>query len=193
MTIIILAAGLSKRMGENKLLLPFNNKTILESVINTSLMCDCPVVVVTGHNREKIAPIIHSYNGITEIYNENYIKGQKSSALKAIEEIADDFLILPGDLPLISSKTIEEVIESPSSISRPFFNNIPGHPVGFKKENREGLLGFPGSFKDYLDCHNYAHLIGDIGCIFDTDTPERYKALVNANGNLSILEGYLNV
>ena len=53
MTIIVLAAGLSSRMGENKLLLPYNGRPIIQSAVDTALAFSDDVIVVTGHERER--------------------------------------------------------------------------------------------------------------------------------------------
>jgi molybdenum cofactor cytidylyltransferase len=51
---IILAAGLSTRMGEPKQLLPFGNSTIIETVIDNMLGAKLEnVIVVIGHEAEK--------------------------------------------------------------------------------------------------------------------------------------------
>ena len=51
MTAIVLAAGLSRRMGEaNKLLLPFGKKTVLETTLDNILSSNIEVVlIVIGH------------------------------------------------------------------------------------------------------------------------------------------------
>ena len=54
MTIIVLAAGLSARMGENKLLLPYNGRPIIQSAVDTALSFSDDVIVVTGHERERV-------------------------------------------------------------------------------------------------------------------------------------------
>ena len=48
MTIIILAAGLSERMGENKLLLPFNGHELILETIDKALSYSKKVKVVIG-------------------------------------------------------------------------------------------------------------------------------------------------
>ena len=159
MTIIILAAGLSERMGENKLLLPFNgHELILE-----------PVDI---------------------IYAEDYRSGQMASTKRGIESVEDDdFAILPGDLPLITEDDFigcEKALEN-HQISRCVSYGIPGHPVMLRKENRERILSFHGTMKEYLSLYDTATYNGSIGCVFDADTPERYRMLLNGDLDLSIL------
>jgi len=52
---MILAAGQSKRMGKSKLLLPFGEKTIIETVIENVIQSKAEkILVVLGSNREEV-------------------------------------------------------------------------------------------------------------------------------------------
>ena len=100
MTTIVLAAGLSQRMGENKLLLPFKGECILSHTIKRALSFSSRVVVVSGRDREKIEQIALTL-GVDMVFNPLFEKGQRESTLCGIRAIEnDDFAILPGDLPL---------------------------------------------------------------------------------------------
>ena len=85
MTVILLAAGLSTRMGTNKLLLPFKGKTIIEATLETVLSFTKRVVVVTGHESERIGEAIRAYS-ITAVYAEEYLKGYAEEYRKGYEE-----------------------------------------------------------------------------------------------------------
>ena len=53
---IVLAAGSSERMGDqNKLLLPYKNKTVIEHVVESIYEAGLEeIIVVVGHESEKI-------------------------------------------------------------------------------------------------------------------------------------------
>jgi molybdenum cofactor cytidylyltransferase len=52
---ILLAAGMSTRMGQPKQLLPFGRSTVIETVIETLLASQLvEVMVVLGHQRQQI-------------------------------------------------------------------------------------------------------------------------------------------
>ena len=191
MIIIVLAAGLSSRMGigENKLLLPYKDKPIIHSVLETALSFSDRIIVVTGHERERMEEAISGFNA-RPVYCPDYQEGQKRSTICGIKAAGDDdFAIVPGDLPLItySDYAGTYALLSSHSISRAVYSGIPGHPVMFRKEHRQRLLGFNGSLREYLSMYDTGKYNGSIGTVLDADTPSRYKAIVSGNGDLSIL------
>ena len=194
MTTIILAAGLSSRMGRNKLLLPFSGMTIIEKTLYAVLPYSDRVIVVTGHEREKIENILGLYN-VDFVYNPGFEGGQRGSTLIGIENVKDDdFSVLPSDLPLLEKSAVATLYSSleQSSIVRPVYNGIPGHPVCYRKENREKLLHHTGTMKEYLKREGFLALPSPIGCVYDVDTPVRYSALSVFDGDPSILESYID-
>ena len=178
MTVILLAAGLSERMGQNKLLLPFHGKSIIETTLS-AIPDSYRKIVVTGHEEGKIRALLSSHD-VTFIHSEDYLKGQRGSTLSGIEAVEnDDFAILPGDLPLIESSDIVNTVSllKDFTIGRAIHEKTPGHPVVYRKEHREKLLSFSGTMKEYLHFHKIGFYEGGIGCIADTDTPESYEKL----------------
>ena len=79
-TAIVLAAGASTRMKKQKLLLPFNGNTIVETVIRNILPAVQSVVVVLGSHRDEIRSQIEKLP-VTICVNENYLDGMLSSAI----------------------------------------------------------------------------------------------------------------
>lgn len=194
MTTVLLAAGLSSRMGRNKLLLPYNGKTIIENTLLSILPLSKKVIVVTGNEREKIEKLLMPYD-VEFVFNENYEKGQRGSTMRGLEHVGDDdFAILPSDLPLLSSEDASSLFDALNdfSIVRPVYNSIPGHPVCYRKENLEKLLSFQGTMKEYVKKEGVKLIPSSIGTVYDTDTPSRYSALLSFNGDLSILESNID-
>lgn len=181
MTTILLAAGLSERMGRNKLLLPFRGKTIIESTLETVLSISDETIVITGHDRDALLPILRQYN-VQIIHNIDYQKGQKGSSLLGVENVSnDDFAILPADLPLLEKSDIEGVYSllDKYKTARAVYENIPGHPVAYRKNLREELLRFDGTMKEFVHKKTNGHYQASIGCVFDIDTPDRYESLLS--------------
>lgn len=190
MTTIVLAAGLSERMGRNKLLLQFKNEPIIAITVKNALSFSDRVIVVVGNEREKIEKVLHSFP-VDFVFNEKYKEGQKSSTIEGVKAVEnDDFSILPGDLPLLKKEDVLSLFSllGKKEIARCSYRNIPGHPVAYKKENRERLITYPGSMRDYLKEIGFISSPSSLGSVYDIDTPNRYQALLESNGDLSILE-----
>jgi molybdenum cofactor cytidylyltransferase len=78
---IILAAGASTRMKRQKLLLPYNGKTIIQTVVeNAARSVNSNILVVLGSHREQIQEQIVNYQ-VKFCVNENYLDGMLSSAI----------------------------------------------------------------------------------------------------------------
>ena len=71
MTTIVLAAGLSERMGQNKLLLPYKNEAIIVTTVKNALSFSDRVIVVVGNKRERIIQALSTLN-VDFVYNKNY-------------------------------------------------------------------------------------------------------------------------
>ena len=87
---LVLAAGESKRMGTSKQLLPYENTTILEAVIDhiTQSMVD-ETLVVLGANREKIEDVLNDLNVKTAV-NPSFKAGMLSSVQKGFASLQED-------------------------------------------------------------------------------------------------------
>ncbi len=180
MTVILLAAGLSTRMGCSKLLLPFHGKPLVVSTLEAAIAAADRVIVVTGHDRINIENAIRKYNAEI-VFAPDYLKGQKYSTLRGVREVKDDdFAIIPGDLPLIlpeDFKGTEKLLQT-HTIARASFNSIPGHPVMYRNEHRDKLLSYPGTMKEYLKENDIGFYEGSKGTILDADTKETYQRIL---------------
>lgn len=133
---MILAAGESKRMGEPKLLLPFGQKTIIETVVDTVIQSKVDVVlVVLGSDAKKVEERFKEYPLRTTV-NPHFQKGMLSSVQWGFQELSDrvqGVLVCLGDQPSISTSVIDRVIrayeETGKGIVVPTYNRKRGHPV----------------------------------------------------------------
>jgi len=133
---IILAAGESKRMGKPKLLLPFGEKTIIETIVETVVSSKVEkTLVILGSDRKKIEERIKNYPARV-VYNRDFRSGMLSSVqcgFKALPEEARAVLVVLGDQPKISANIINKLIDAYKSkgkgIVLPVYKNERGHPV----------------------------------------------------------------
>lgn len=179
-SIIILAAGLSSRMGLNsqKALLPYKGSPLVVNNCINALNYSNKVIVVTGYENEKVEKALSELN-VTTIYNKNYKQGQFSSLQKALELVnEEDFFVTTADLINITSdlySTLSKNLEDYDYI-RPTFENKIGHPVLHKNFLKEVFLNSKlNSAKKTLAAYNgYLLEVDNSSCINDIDTYEDY-------------------
>lgn len=132
----MLAAGESKRMGSPKMLLPYNDVTIIGQVIINLLDSDVDrVVVVVGAHRDEIMKVTRRYD-VFHSYNENYRSGMLSSVQCGFYSLpagCTAALIMPGDQPMTGPGEINRVIrsftESDKGLVMATCNGRRGHPL----------------------------------------------------------------
>ena len=91
---------------------------------------------------------------------------------------ATAWLILPADLPLISSSTLCSIALAPTcAVTVPMYQGQRGHPVRFGPECAAGLLDLQGKqgaaqiIRAQVATNSVAFLdVDDVGCVFDVDT-----------------------
>lgn len=152
---MVLAAGLSRRFGdENKLLQPVGDVSMLESVINA--LCSAEVSnirVVTGHQSSEIQKELSHFRDLQLIYNPDYRKGMSSSIRKGIDqcEDLDACMICLADMPFLTEEDYRKLMANfyregaPDCIMIPTFHGRRGHPVIFGKQFFNALSNLPES------------------------------------------------
>lgn len=170
-TAIVLAAGLSRRMGEvNKLLLPFGEKTVLETTLDNILSSNIEVVlIVIGHEAPQVKKVLDDYlrrnTGFRRkffiVENPDYEKGMTTSiqaGIKASKRLSPptlnsqfstlNYMICLSDMPLISSdeysflkNQFEEILKKDEkAIVQPIFKEKRGNPTIFSSFYENDIL-----------------------------------------------------
>ena len=185
---IILAAGLSTRMGEPKQLLPFGDSTIIETVIGNLLESKLSeVIVVVGHEAEKVQAHIQ-HKPVKIVFNPDYHEGMLTSAqcgVEAISASADAFAMTLVDLPLITpdlvNLVIDTYVQTAGGIAVPSYNYRRGHPVIFNRHYAADILALDGDsggvrshFQKYADDIHYVTVDTD-RVLTDIDYREDYE------------------
>lgn len=110
---IVLAAGMSSRMGVNKLVQDWRGKPILRWTVETALASEArPVLVVTGHDAANTEAILDGLD-VTFVRNPDYRDGLSSSVkagLAALPDSAEGALVLLGDMPEIRPELLDRMI-----------------------------------------------------------------------------------
>ena len=188
---LILAAGSSKRMGaKNKLLANVIGKPMITHVVDAIRQSMVnSVVVVTGYEREQIENVLSQRN-ISFVHNENFNAGLSESLKVGLKEIPDDVdgvLICLGDMPLLTSTIIDNLIKAfdpieGRSICVPINGRKRGNPVLWDKsylaEMTEivGDVGAKKLLEKYSD-HVFEVSFEEDNVLIDVDTPDLLKSL----------------
>ncbi len=185
---IILAAGLSRRMGQFKPLLLVGGETITDRLISTFLSNDVAVYLVVGYRGDELRAGIKNRN-ITVVENPNYSRGMFSSVQAGVRSLRpgdDAFFIAPVDIPLVRPSTIKRLMiaftEHPDRIIYPVFGGKRGHPPLIPIELAPVIVEWEqnDSLKSVLDTHKNLALevnVPDKNILWDIDTPEDYQGL----------------
>lgn len=188
---LVLAAGESKRMGRPKQLLPFANKTILETVIDriTQSTVD-EILVVLGANREQIEEVTKDLP-VKSVYNPRFKEGMLSSVQKGFASLPDDaeaVLIFLGDQPMVPGSVIDQIIRAYRSTKKgivlPVYDRKRGHPVLISTKYRKDVSHLDPEIGLRELVHNHPEDILEVdldssSVLEDIDTPEDYKKLMD--------------
>ena len=190
---IILAAGQSKRMGKPKPLLRFGDKTFLEQIISVLKLSDVDrITVVLGAEAETIKNSV-DLSGTNIVINKDYLKGQLSSLIAAIEDTPEEteaILLCLADAPFVSKEVVNKIVskfgETNNPIIVPVFNGKRGHPTLFSKSLFNELLNAPedqgARYVLYSNEEKVLEVeISESGFLIGIDTPDEYKSHFGAD------------
>jgi len=148
---ILLGAGESKRMGKDKLFLPWGRTTVLEHCLKVLLRSRAgEVIVVLQESKGAIGEAGKSPK-VKVVNNPDYLEGMSSSIRKGVR-VADPksagILIAFGDMPFIRPQTINALIRAFEKAKRrivvPMLHGRRGHPVIFPRTYEGELLRLEG-------------------------------------------------
>lgn len=178
---IVLAGGASKRMQENKMMLPFKKRPIIHHTIQTmETICD-EIIVVTGFYQRDYLTEFNYKNSIKQVHNIHHPIGMFTSVLEGIKYIQSDCFIIPGDYPLVSAKTYQVLNDATGVIRVPTYQGRRGHPIFIEESVIEILRNEPlgGNLKEFRDRYTVTYVeVDDPYILFDIDDQEEYKKLL---------------
>jgi molybdenum cofactor cytidylyltransferase len=187
---IVLAAGLSRRMGRNKLLLPVAGKPMVVRVVDALLQSMIgEILVVTGHQAEEVAALLASRH-VRFLHNPDFAEGLGTSVARGISGLAEDVdgaLVALGDMPRLGPAEIDRLIAAFNplegrAICVPTHGGKRGNPVLWARRffaEMQALSGDTGA-KPLMERH--ADLLCEVAMpsdavLLDLDTPEALAAL----------------
>lgn len=144
LSLVMIAAGMSSRMGTVKQLLPVNeNLCCLEYALSKYLSSDFfEIKLVLGYKKEEIENKLSSNlkKLISVVYNPYYRSGvgtSVSAGVAALSSESDACMFALADMPYIDSRFLDEFIvawrKDPDKILAPYHKGKRGNPVIFPK------------------------------------------------------------
>jgi molybdenum cofactor cytidylyltransferase len=188
---VVLAAGQSRRMGAQKLLLPLGGRPVIAHIVDEVLRGPVDrVLVIVGPGGKEVVEAITDRR-VSIVTNQSHDGDMLSSVRCGLRAIPDEgaVLVALGDQPGITSDVIALVVrtffESGRGIVVPTYNGRRGHPLLFSLRYREEILRCYGDvgLRGLLAAHpedvcevDAAHP----GVLEDMDLPEDYDRAVSA-------------
>ena len=184
---LIVAAGMSSRMGDFKPMLNIGSISIAQRVVATFQQAGVEkIVMITGYNATLLERHLAG-NGIVFLRNEEFRTTQMFDSvcigLRYLKGKCDRVLFTPVDIPLFTAATVRALLETDAPLACPAVDGETGHPTLIAASLFDRILSDSGSdgLRGALErCGAGMTLlpVEDRGILHDADTPEDYKALL---------------
>ena len=194
---IVLAAGRSRRMAPLNKLLVADGKGLpmISRVVDNVLASRArPVIVVTGHERERVEEALAG-RPVLFAHAEDYAEGLSASlkaGLRAVPPEAEGILVCLGDMPLVAGPTLDRLIgafdpEEGRAVVQPTFRGKQGNPMLWSREFLEEMLAISGDIgARHLAAKHADRLVevemADDAVLRDFDTTDALKAMPELAG-----------
>lgn len=188
-SVVILAAGGSRRMrGEVKQLARWNDRTLLQHVVDTAARSSASeIIIVLGRIAREVEESLDLPDRARTVVNEEFESGQALSlrvGLAACAPESSAALVLLGDQPGVPTKLVDDAISTWRGGNRPIlrfvFADGPGHPVVLAREVW-GRLDKDGDEGARALIRSHPQLVHDVlldqESPADVDTPEDLRDL----------------
>ncbi|MFO7895475.1 MAG: nucleotidyltransferase family protein [Candidatus Cloacimonadales bacterium] len=195
---ILLAAGMSSRMGKDKALLQLEEESVIQHVLDKLLQVADFVYIILGENFSSVQAHLekkYSEDVVQCIYNENHLQGMYSSAHKGFAAVSGKYPIffqlidqpfVPAQLyQQLAEKYDQQLIFQPSILLDGSYK--AGHPIIFAAEFAKIILGDKECDNLRQLIHQYqaqrAFMLVEEEAILDNlNTPQQFQQKINQEG-----------
>ena len=180
---VIMASGLGKRFGGNKLMADFCGKPMIRRALDATEGLFSARVVVTRH--ESVAALCREQAVDVVLHDLPHRNDTVRLGLEALGEL-DACMFLPGDQPLLRRETVAKLLErwrqDPDLMVRPIHGDTVGSPVLFPAWAFSELKDLPEGKGGGAVIKNHPHEIAhypvpDPFELADADTQETLELL----------------
>ncbi|MBB3944490.1 molybdenum cofactor cytidylyltransferase [Rhizobium skierniewicense] len=190
--IVLLAAGMSSRMGSSglhKLLAEFDGIPLLRRTATVAVGSKASsVALVLGHRADDLINVLSGLK-LSTIINPDYASGMASSLATgfATQEArnADGIMVMLADMPDLSSVHLDQLIDAfdasgATAIVRAVFDGKPGNPVILPRSLHDAILRLEGDVgaRHLIETSGLPIINVEIGSAaqVDVDTPQAVEA-----------------
>ena len=198
---LIVAAGMSSRMGDFKPMLSIGSITIAQRVVATFHQAGIEkIVMITGYQAVTLERHL-SGSGVIFLRNDHYETTQMFDSVKIgleyLMDKCDRVLFTPVDVPLFTAETVRRLLDANAALACPVCDGQQGHPLLISAAllpkilsdcGEQGLKGAVSRCGTAMT----AVAVNDPGTLRDADTPEDYSALVEYH-NSQLIRPVVNV
>lgn len=179
---VMLAAGMSTRMGSWKMLLPYGDSTILDTAIANALEFCQRVILVSGFRGDELLTRYQQHPKVKVVHNADYEQGMLSSIRVGVQSIRSPYFFLAlGDMPCVSHWVYAALWQEKGPfVLIPRYCQSKGHPVLLPASMLERInMAAPElSMKQLIEQGDYRFLeVSDHNIHYDIDTPKEYQTL----------------
>lgn len=187
---VILAAGQSRRMGTQKLLLPFDGQPMIVRIVDELLRSPVDrVLVVVSRQGKDVQEVLadRCVQVVTNTHAEEEMLYSVRSGLLAVPQGTSGVMVALGDQPGISATVVSDLIqtfhETDRGIVVPTHQGRRGHPLLFAIDYRDEVLAqYEGcGLRGLLDAHPqdvFEVEVTTSGVLEDMDLPEDYQRAI---------------
>ena len=189
---IVLAAGASRRMGRNKMLLELEGESLVRRAARRALAAGLsPVVVVLGHEADRARAALADLAVLIAL-NPDFAGPTSGSLHAALDLLGEDVgaaVVLLGDMVHVSEAALAELMRRARSSDAPLvvsrYGDVTAPPLLFRRALFGELLAWTGEGcgKAVVQAHKREALYVDrpAGVLVDVDTPEDFQAAQNSS------------
>jgi molybdenum cofactor cytidylyltransferase len=180
---IVLAAGASRRMGRNKMLVELDGQSLVRRAVRRvfEAMLD-PIIVVVGHEEERVGTELTGFpcRFVTNTAHTGPTSTSLHLGLNAIPTDVDSAIVILGDMPFVTTEMLRQMMAAARSTAAPLvvsrYGDVLAPPLLFRRALFPELLAWQGEGcgKQVVLRHQGEAVILDwpAASLRDIDTPE---------------------
>ena len=188
---VILAAGASRRMGTNKMLLELAGESLVRRAAKRALGAGLsPVVVVIGHEADRLRAELKDLP-LEFAVNPDYTGPTSGSLHQGLNKLGPDVnaaVIMLGDMVRVTAETLAMLIAAARGTAAPLvvsrYGDVTAPPLLFRRALFAELLAWTGEGcgKAVVQAHKHEAMYVDRpeALLADVDTPEDFAAVKNS-------------